>query len=106
MNLIGLGYIHTIWNILTIIYRTVPRGGSALQTFVHADYVFGFASKQDLYLWFLPVNLGYLYANGFGIWAYDVPEDCVVKGTRQVCFRIDDAIWSKHLDIKELRKMK
>jgi hypothetical protein len=86
--------------------------GSALQKFVYSrnfqlnNYVFGFACKKDFYLWFSPVNLGYLYANGFGIWAYDVPEKYVIKGTRQLCFRIEDANWSKQLTLNEFRRMK
>jgi len=85
--------------------------GSDLQKFVINNhfkldkYVFGFAHKKDLFTWFSPVNLGYLYANGFSIWAYDVPEEFVVKGNRQLCFRVDDAISSKHLDLKAFRRM-
>lgn len=84
---------------------------SELQKFVYSrnfkldDYVFGFADKKHLFTWFSPVNLGYLYANGFGIWAYDVPEVFVVKGNRQLCFRVDDAIWCKKLSLNEFRRM-
>ena len=86
--------------------------GSDLQSFVYSknfnlgDYVFGFACKKDFHLWFSPVNLGYLYANGFGIWLYDVPEEYVIKGKRQLCFRVDNAIWSKKLNIREFRRMR
>lgn len=85
--------------------------GSELQKFVYDrnfkldDYVFGFACKKDFHVWFSPVTLGYLYANGFGIWAYDVPDEYVVKGNRQLCFRVDDAIWSKKLNIREFRRI-
>ena len=34
----------------------------------------GVKSKIIIHVWFCPVTLGYLYANGFGIWTYDVPE--------------------------------
>ena len=84
--------------------------GTALQSFIFArnrlldDYKFGVASKQDLFTWFSPVYLGYLYAIGFSIWIYNVPEHLVVKGSRQVCFRVADANWSKEVNIKELRK--
>ena len=85
--------------------------GSDLQKFVvHRNfkldgYVFGFAHKKHLFMWFSPVHLGYLYANGFSIWVYDVPEEFVVKGKRQLCFQVDNAIWSKQLDLKEFRRM-
>jgi hypothetical protein len=85
--------------------------GTELQKFVYSrnfkldDYVFGFSDKKHLFIWFSPVNLGYLYANGFGIWAYDVPESLVVKGNRQLCFRVDDAIWSKKLSLNEFRRI-
>lgn len=85
--------------------------GSELQSFVYSrnfilsDYVFGFACKKDLFLCFSPVMLGYLYANGFGVWVYDVPKDLVVKGNRQLCFRVDDSLWNKKLDIKEFRRI-
>lgn len=68
-------------------------------------YIFGFANKKDLFTWFSPVHLGYLYANGFSIWSYDVPEEFVVKGTRQLCFQKDKSIWSKKLDVKSFRKL-
>lgn len=70
------------------------------------NYVFGFANKKHLFTWFSPVDLGYMYANEFEIWIYDVPEFLVVKGSRQLCFRTSDAIWSKKLSLHELRKMK
>ena len=85
--------------------------GSDLQKFVYDrnfdlnDYVFGFENKNHLFTWFSPVNLGYLYANGFGIWVYDVPDELVIKGNRQLCFRVDDAIWSKKLSLHEFRRM-
>ena len=85
---------------------------SDLQKFVYTrnfkldDYVFGFNCKKDLFTWFSPVNLGYLYANGFGIWMYDVSDEYVIRGNRQLCFRVDDAIWSKRLTLNEFRRIK
>lgn len=69
------------------------------------EYVFGFACKKHFYVWFSPVTLGYLYVNGFGNWAYDVHEELVVKCNRQLCFRVEDAIWSKKINLHDFRIM-
>lgn len=85
--------------------------GSELQKFMFDrnfqldDYVFGFACKKDFHVWFSPVRLGYLHANGFEISAYEVSEELVVKGNRQVCFRVNDAISTKKLNLREFRRI-
>lgn len=84
--------------------------GTELQHFSHAkrgifgDYIFGVSSKQDLFTWFSPVKMGYLYAHGFSVWVYDVPDALVVKGSRQVCFRCADAQSCKSVNLHTLRR--
>lgn len=85
--------------------------GSDLEKFIFdrnfelEDYVFGFADKKDFHVWFSPVSLGYLCAKGFEIWAYEVPEEDVIQGTRQVCFQVNNAISSRKLTLREFRRI-
>jgi hypothetical protein len=47
---------------------------------------FGFATSKDLYTWISPAALGVYELNGYYIYVYEIPEEHVIKGTRQVAF--------------------
>lgn len=55
------------------------------------DYRFGFASEAQLDAWFSPDDLNYLARYAFGVRVYEVPEESVTEGSRQVMFRHADA---------------
>ncbi len=69
------------------------------------DYVFGFANTEHLNIWFSPQELVKLYINGFEIHIYDIPDEKVILGSRQVCFRVQDAISSKKCNIVDLESL-
>ncbi len=69
------------------------------------DYVFGFANTEHLNIWFSPQELAKFYIQGYEIHIYDVPDDKVVLGSRQVCFRVQDAISNKKCNIVDLESL-
>jgi hypothetical protein len=85
--------------------------GSDLQKFVLSrnfkidDYIFGFENKEHMYKMFSPVEIGYLYATDYNIWLYDVPREKVIIGNRQLCFRMEDAIFCRKLNTTGTRRI-
>lgn len=48
--------------------------------------IFGFETMEQLLRWFGPSTRGPLERHGFGVATYDVREDGLVKGSRQLAF--------------------
>ncbi len=69
------------------------------------DYVFGFANTEHMNIWFSPQELAQLYVKGHEICIYNIPNHKVILGSRQVCFRVQDAISSKKCTIVDLESL-
>ena len=68
-----------------------------------SKYIFGFANKKDLYTWFTPVDLGWYEGHGYAVYAYDIPTQYIIFGTRQVCFNPVHARMKQRLGHRKLR---
>jgi hypothetical protein len=68
-----------------------------------SPYIFGFHRIDDIYVWFCPVTIGYWEATNLSIYEYDVPDEHVIKGTRQVIFDPKYAISKCKISHKKLR---
>ncbi len=69
-----------------------------------SEYIFGCKKISDLHQWFSLNNLGYLIANGFNIYLYDVNDEHVVLGSNQLCFNKNYVNSKKVLTLRKLRK--
>ncbi len=68
-----------------------------------SPYVFGFATIKDLYTWFCPATVGGFEANGYSIYVYDIPEEHILRGSRQVAFNpihSNNTIKISHKDLR------
>ena len=65
---------------------------------------FGCAKPSDIYIWECPATIGWLEANGYCVWAFDVPTEKVLRGTRQVAFILADATHVEKLGHAKLRR--
>ena len=88
---IGTDLYNAYWN--KMIYT-----GSSLR--------FGFGSIKDLYTWCCPATIGFYEAYNITIYEYIIPDEYVIKGTRQVVFDPSNAINVRKLSHKELRRIK
>ena len=66
--------------------------------------IFGFASIKDIYTWVSPATIGILELNEFYIHVYDVPEEQVIKGSRQVAFDPVNSVHRLKISHKQLRR--
>lgn len=71
-----------------------------------SPYLFGVQTIKDLYTWFSPVDIGYYELNGYWIWVYEVPDEHVFIGTRQVAFDNRHVIRKEKISHRQLRKIK
>ena len=72
--------------------------------YLGSPLIFGCISIKDLYIWFCPAEIGWYEANGCYIYVYDVPDEYIIKGTRQVAFDPKYAISKTKISHKKLRK--
>lgn len=75
------------------------------QIYKGSPYIFGFAKIKDLYIWCCPARLGWLEANNIYIYVYDVPDEHVFRGTRQVAFNSNYVTCRVKISHKQLRHM-
>lgn len=68
-----------------------------------SPYLFGCSSMSDLYMWFCPSTIGYLEANNMNIYIYDMPNEHIIHGTRQVAFNPKYATNKYKVSHKQLR---
>lgn len=66
---------------------------------------FGFGSVKDIYTWFCPPTIGLLELSGFNIYMYDIDDEFVIKGTRQVAFDPTKATKKQKISHKMLRHL-
>jgi hypothetical protein len=71
-----------------------------------SPYIFGFATIKDIYTWFCPAEIGWWEANGMYVYMYEVPDEHVIKGTRQVAFDHNYTTNKVKISHKELRHIK
>lgn len=77
--------------------KTICRG---------SPYIFGVKSVKDLYTWFCPAKIGMYEAGGMFIYEYDIPNEHVIIGTRQVAFDPKYATSINKISHKKLRHVK
>ncbi len=70
-----------------------------------SPYIFGFATIKDIYTWFCPAEIGWQEANGIYIYMYEVPDEHVIKGTRQVAFNRNYVLSKTKMSHKQLRHL-
>jgi hypothetical protein len=66
---------------------------------------FGFASQEDLWSWFSPVEIGWHELNGYFIHIFEVPKKKVIFGSHQVCFDPTHAISVQKIPHTKLRHL-
>jgi hypothetical protein len=71
-----------------------------------SPYIFGFASIEDLYIWYSPPEIAILELNGFFIYLINIPEEHVIFGSRQVIFNKNNILNKTKIKHTELRKLK
>jgi hypothetical protein len=71
--------------------------------FKGSPLIFGFASVKDLYTWTSPVMIGICELSGYFINVYDIPEEHIIFGTRQVAFNPIHSINKIKISHKKLR---
>jgi len=57
-----------------------------------SPYVFGFATLEHLYIWYAKEEINVFEKYGFNIYEYNIPDDKVISGSRQVIFKLCDTI--------------
>ena len=67
--------------------------------------IFGFSNIKDLYTWFSPAFMGVCELNGYYIHIYNIPEEHVIQGTRQVAFNPIYSTSKLKISHKKLRNL-
>ena len=57
-----------------------------------SNYVFGFATLEHLYIWYDKAEIIIFENFGFNVYEYNIPDDKVISGSRQVIFKLCDTI--------------
>jgi len=68
-------------------------------------HLYGFANKKDLFIWFLPQELGKLYCYGYNVYLYKVKNEGIIYGSKQLIFYPEFIISSMLLNSRQLRKL-
>lgn len=76
------------------------------QIYIGSPIIFGFSNVSDLYSWISPAYLGVYELNGYYIHIYDVPDEYVISGSRQVAFDPAHSVKKIKISHKQLRTIK